>query len=135
MSWRHTALSLLILLCFLTTRMYLLLSPPPPIEPSWFIPPPHDDPEGRLAMGFKLPLSCADVWSLELLKGVSDTLAFELVAKRYEIMRAALNESPAAALGKARGIGDTTAAKLLKYLDLTERCEISEEFEVWNDRP
>jgi hypothetical protein len=135
MSWRHTALALLVLTCFLTTRIYLLLSAPQSTESSWFNPPPHDDPEGRLAMGFKLPLSCADVWSLELLKGVSDTLAFEMVAKRYEIMRAALTESPAEALGKARGIGDTTAAKLLRYLDLTERCELSEEFEVWNDRP
>lgn len=86
-------------------------------------------------MGHKLPLECANVWSLELIKGVSDTLAFEMLDKRFTIMRAALNGSHRQAIQKARGIGEKTGERLLEYLDLTERCEVQEQLEVWNDRP
>ena len=135
MSWRTTGLSILILLAFLAVRITYLLSRPPQAQPSWFLPPSYDDPEGRLAMGHKLPLQCADVWSLELLKGISDTLACEIVAKRFEIARSVRSEGHLNALQHAHGIGEKTASKLLPYLDLTERCELSETFEVWNDRP
>ncbi len=83
-------------------------------------------------MGHKLPLACADMWALELLKGVSDTLALELIDKRYEIIRASFNTSPVEAIKKAHGIGDKTATKLLEYLDLQERCHISEPYEMWH---
>ena len=85
-------------------------------------------------MGFKLSLECADMWSLELLKGVSDTLALELLAKRYEIMRAARSASQVDAIKKAHGIGDKTAEKLLEYLDLKERCDLKESYKVWDKR-
>jgi len=131
MSWRYTGLSLLILVAFLATRAPSLVVPPPEIDPSWLIPPSHTDPEGRLAMGQKLPIACADVWSLELIKGVSDTLALELIEKRFDIMRAALNGSHQEAIQKARGIGDKTGERLLQYLALTERCETEENLEIW----
>jgi Holliday junction resolvasome RuvABC DNA-binding subunit len=82
-------------------------------------------------MGEKLPLECADISSLELIKGISDTLAFELLSKRYEIMRAAFQETRVKALQRAHGIGEKTAEKLLTYLDLTARCSGTEPYEVW----
>jgi len=82
-------------------------------------------------MGLKLPLECADMWSLELLKGISDTLALELLDRRYEIMSAAFTGSQIEALKKAHGVGDKTGEKLLRYLELRERCESPNAFEVW----
>lgn len=82
-------------------------------------------------MGQKLPIACADVWSLELIKGISDPLAVELIEKRFDIMRAALNGSHQEAIQKARGIGDKTGERLLQYLALTERCETHENLEIW----
>lgn len=135
MSWRTTGLSLLILICFIGLRLADLASPRPSFDPSWLIPPSHEDPEGRLAMGYGLAFQCADVWSLELLKGVSDTIAFELLNKRLAIVRAAHKVTPIEAIQMARGIGKKTGEKLLTYLDLTERCERHERFEVLRDRP
>jgi len=131
MSWRYTGLSVLILLAFLGVRISLVLSPPPTVDPAWLIPPSHDDPEGRLAMGLKLPLECANIWSLELIKGISDTLALEVLDKRFDIMRAAFNGSQTEAIQRARGIGEKTAEQLLRYIDLTERCEVQERLEMW----
>jgi Holliday junction resolvasome RuvABC DNA-binding subunit len=82
-------------------------------------------------MGLTLPLACADMWSLELLKGVSDTLALELIEKRYEIMRAAVATSDLEAIKRAHGIGEKTAGKLLEYLDLRERCALNDPYEEW----
>lgn len=101
------------------------------IPQSWLTPPSHDDPESRLAMGEKLPLACADISNLELIKGISDSLADELLEKRYEIMRAALKESHLEAIKRARGVGEKTAVRLLTYLDLTAPCSITERYEVW----
>ena len=82
-------------------------------------------------MGEKLPLACADISSLELIKGISDTLAFELLAKRYDIMRAAFDGNDYEAIQKARGVGVKTGEYLLRYLDLTTRCGVSARYEVW----
>ena len=130
MSWRYTGLSFILIFGALAGRLPSILVPREPIPLSWLDPPSHEDPEGRLAMGLKLSLACADMWSLELLKGVSDTLALELIDKRYEIMRAAFNGSQVEAIKKAHGIGDKTAEKLLAYLDLQERCERIERYEL-----
>lgn len=73
-------------------------------------------------MGYPLPLACANVWSLELIKGISDTLALELIDKRREIVAAATREAPHSALQRAHGIGDKVANKLLRYISVTERC-------------
>ncbi len=82
-------------------------------------------------MGYRLPIECANVWSLELIKGFSDTLAMELLDKRFEIMRAALDEPHLDALRRARGIGDKTAELFLRYLDLTERCTTTDRLLMW----
>ncbi|MEN9844952.1 MAG: hypothetical protein RIS36_99 [Pseudomonadota bacterium] len=135
MSWRYTVLSMLILLSFGALRVPPLFTPPLRVDPSWLIPPSHEEPEGRLAMGHDLAFQCADVWSLELIKGVSDTIAFELLDKRLTIIRAAYNGTPLEAIQKARGIGEKTGERILSYLNLTEGCERHERFEVWRDRP
>lgn len=131
MSWRYTSLSVIILISFFLGGITSLQLPRTEVVASWLAPPPYDDPEGRLAMGYKLPLECANLWSLELIKGVSDTLAFEILDKRFEILRAALNGSHRDALQKARGIGEKTAERFLQYLDLTGRCVLQERLEVW----
>jgi hypothetical protein len=131
MSWRYTGLSILLILVTVLVRLPSLMPPPSDIPQAWLDPPSHEDPEGRLAMGLKLPLECADMWSLELLKGISDTLALELLDRRYEIMSAAFTGSQIEALKKAHGVGDKTGEKLLRYLELRERCESPNAFEVW----
>jgi hypothetical protein len=133
MSWRYTGVSFILIFGALAGRLPSILVPREPIPLSWLDPPSHEDPEGRLAMGLKLSLACADMWSLELLKGVSDTLALELIEKRYEIMRTAFTGSQVEAIKKAHGIGDKTAEKLLEYLDLRERCGRTEQYHVWDD--
>ena len=82
-------------------------------------------------MGERLPLACADISSLELIKGISDTLAFELLAKRYDIMRAAVDTDDRNAIQKAHGVGAKTAEHLVRYLDLTTRCTVSTRYDVW----
>lgn len=134
MSWRYTGLSIILILAAVAARIPSLIPSRETIPTAWLEPPAYDDPEGRLAMGFKMPLECADMWSLELLKGVSDTLALELIDKRYEIMRASFTTSDVDAIKRAHGVGDKTATKLLEYLDLQERCHINEPYEVWNKR-
>ena len=82
-------------------------------------------------MGYQLPLACANVWSLELIKGISDTLAFELIEKRREILIAATRESPESAIQRAHGVGEKVAPKLLRYLSVTERCHDPNQMELF----
>lgn len=118
-------------MALIPAQLASLFQKPENIPNSWLIPPSHEDPESRLAMGEKLPLACADISTLELIKGISDTLAFELLEKRYEIMRAARDGSHLEAIQRAHGVGKKTGEKLLKYLDLTTRCSITDRYEVW----
>lgn len=131
MSWRYSGLTLIIVMALIPARLLLLLEKPEVIPNSWLVAPSPDDPETRLAMGEKLPLACADIATLELIKGISDVLAFELLEKRYEIMRAALNETHLEAIQRAHGVGKKTGEKLLNYLDLTTRCSAKDPYEVW----
>ena len=131
MSWRYSGLTLIIILALGLAHCGRVVAGTEKVPPSWLTPPSHNDPESRLAMGEKLPLRCADISSLELIKGISDTLAFELLERRYEIMRAALQGSHVEAIQKAQGVGDKTAEKLLPYIDLTAPCSVTERYEVW----
>jgi len=131
MSWRYSGLTLILILALLVAHAGLVCKRAENIPPTWLSPPPLDDPESRLAMGEKLPLECADISNLELIKGISDTLAHELLEKRYEIMRAALKGPHMEAIKRARGVGEKTAERLLTYLDLTAPCSITERYEVW----
>lgn len=133
-SWRYSGLTLIIFLALLVAHSVRVFKRPEIVPPSWLTLPSHDDPESRLAMGEKLPLECADVSSLELIKGISDTLAFEILDKRYDIMRSAFTGSHLEAIQRAHGIGEKTAKKLLMYIDLTTPCSVSQRYEVWEPR-
>lgn len=132
MPWRYLGLTLILVTIPLGRFVALVTYRGPPVDMSLFTPPPHSDPEGRLAMGYPLPLACADPWSLELIKGISDTLAFELIEKRREILAAAAREPATSSLKRAHGVGDKVAPKLLRYLSLTERCQDSNELKLFD---
>ena len=135
MTWRYTGLTLILVTIPIGRFISLITQGAPPVEASLLTPPPFSDPEGRLAMGYQLPLACANAWSLELIKGISDTLAFELIEKRREILAAATREPSISALKRAHGVGDKVAPKLLRYLSLTERCQDSNELKLFKPRP
>ena len=84
-----------------------------------------------MAMGLKLPLQCANIFSLELIKGVSDTLAVELLTSRFDIIGHARTGSHVDAIQRAKGVGETTAKRLLVYIDLAERCETPGNLTIW----
>lgn len=131
MTWRYLGLSLIITVISLAAQLSHLVIRLEPVPQSWLTPPGHEDPEGRLALGLKLSLACADMWSLELLKGVSDTLAFELLEKRDEILRASRKESESSALQRAHGVGEKKAQALLKHLSLKEQCSNDQPYSEW----
>jgi hypothetical protein len=119
MRWRFTALALLILsvsafrlIAGTTLRVLLPTRPPPRVLVA-------ADAESMLAIGDKLPLRCVDMASLELIIGVSDRLATELLAKREEILSAAHMTSMHSALQLARGVGEKTATNLTRFLSPT----------------
>lgn len=123
MTWRYSILSLIIVAIALARAAKSILPTPREIPREWLAVPPHSDPEGRLAMGEKIALACADHSALILVKGVSDTIAAELLTKREEIIEAADEVGEEAALQRAHGVGKKTAAKLIQSISLTERCE------------
>jgi hypothetical protein len=133
MSWRYAGLTAILLLTLVASHVPRVLKKRETIPPAWLIPPSSDDPESALAMGEKLALACADLSSIELIKGISDTLAFELLDKRHDIIRAALKGSQLDAIQRAHGIGAKTAEKLLPYIDLTAPCSVTERYEVLKD--
>jgi len=122
MTWRFAALSLLITLGVLTRfvseRAFEanLNSSPYPVNVS------PSDPESLLATGATLPLACADMWSLQLITGVSDRMAEELLLKRERIIAAAETRPLADALQLARGIGKKTGVTLAKLLSTERVC-------------
>jgi len=78
--------------------------------------------ETKLALGLKIPFSRAGVYELELIPGISDRLAFEMVSKRQVIISLARKFPPAQkyrALTVVPGIGVKTAGKIGEFLDLT----------------
>ena len=81
-----------------------------------------NDPETVFALGLKLALGCADVWSLELIPAVSATVVQRVVAQRAEILHHARNEPPEKALMRVFGVGNATAQRLLGYVTLIDSC-------------
>lgn len=82
-----------------------------------------NDPETVFALGLKLPLGCADLWSLELIPAVSAKVVQRLVAQRAEVLSHARSSTPEAALKRIFGVGDSTARRLLGYVALTDSCD------------
>lgn len=101
---------------------YRSLLPPPSLTST-------QDPESLLASGQKLAFQCADMWTLELIPGISDTLATELLKERSSILRAARHEAPEVALQRARGVGSAKGRELSRFISLESACSESELFE------
>jgi hypothetical protein len=81
-----------------------------------------DDAETVFAFGLRLPLACADLWSLEQIPNLSSRVAERLVTHRSEILRNARALGPKQALQNVYGVGKATAGRLLTYLDPSTDC-------------
>lgn len=89
-----------------------------------------DDAESIFARGDRLPLRCVDVSTLEMIRGVADTLAFQLVEARERVIVAYRNGlRDTEALKRVRGIGPATAERLLSFISLDGECADSPRFE------
>ena len=80
-----------------------------------------NDPEGCLARGARLRLSKANMWALELIPGISDTLADNILTRRKYVRHVAphLTEGTRhTALEVVHGLGPKSARKLGKYIEI-----------------
>ncbi len=99
-----------------------------PIPEAWLSPPINSNAETLLAFGAQIPLACADISDLELIPGVSDKLALELLKNRDRIISHAENTSVHEALELAHGIADRTAQKLSSFISLADSCHQGETY-------
>ncbi|MBX7137507.1 MAG: hypothetical protein K1X83_05935 [Oligoflexia bacterium] len=76
-----------------------------------------DPAETTLALGQKLLLSAASIYELELIKGVSDTLAFKIERAKAQLTICE-KKSARSPLQAIKGIGQKTAQKLEQHLEL-----------------
>jgi hypothetical protein len=131
-SWRYSGLVLLLLLVSLVpqTMQYVLperLRINSNLRPLALLP---TDAESIFARGDRLPLTCTDVSTLEMIRGISDGLAFQLVAARERVVNAYLQgEEDVIALQRVHGIGPATAERLLGFIRLDGYCAEPHRFE------
>jgi hypothetical protein len=86
----------------------------------------QSDPESLIAHGERLPLVCVDMFALELIPGVSDNLATELLSATPRIIQSARRGVPAGtALQIAKGVGALKSHSLLRFISLEDRCTLS----------
>jgi hypothetical protein len=78
------------------------------------------DAESLLARGELLPLACVGIAELELLRGISDTTAGNLLAARATLLDSRLPAEQA--LEGVRGIGITKARQFAHFLSLSKDC-------------
>ena len=90
------------------------------------------DAESELAAGGRIPLGCADISSLELIPGISDTIAISLLEKREAIQLAFRKTSIESSLQIARGIGPKNASKIARYLDGERQCVQGESYHFFS---
>ncbi len=79
--------------------------------------------ESRLASEGKIQLASADVYELELIKGIGDVLAYAIIDQKHQVLERAkelLPQHQYAALELVHGIGPATARKLGRQIDLGE---------------
>lgn len=76
------------------------------------------DPESLIALNKRIPLQNADIYALELIPGISDTLAFRIIQQREEIIKAAgtYSEKPYLAFTCVKGIGPKSAKVMDRYI-------------------
>lgn len=127
MKWRYAGLTIVLALIILVREIARLSAQSVTPQAEWFTPSPSINAESRLAMGLKLPILCADLVALELISGVSDRLASDLLTNRFK-MRAALQGggkpglSEQQALELTHGVGPKTSAKLIQFISIAEPC-------------
>ncbi len=71
--------------------------------------------ESRLAIGNRITFSRADAYDLELIPGVSDSLAQGLLRSRREILAASPRQG-CSAFTLVHGVGNSKARDLCEYL-------------------
>ena len=75
--------------------------------------------EQQFALGRKIPLSSADLYDLELIPGVADNLASNIIEKRSQIIledQLKTKNSRKLSFEMIHGVGNKTAEKLARYL-------------------
>lgn|GEM_PF-6263301 len=122
-----TLCSLIIVVSALRLALNLFI-PLPRVPEAWLTPAFDADAETLLASGSRIALACADISDLELISGVSDTLAHELLRKRAEIIAHARHTSATEALQLARGVGTHKAKLLSRFISLEDGCYQSEQY-------
>jgi hypothetical protein len=123
MAWRCCGLSLLIICWVFITHALRSLSETHNrnLDSDSILTP--TDPESQFAMGHHIPLACADLPTLELIPGVSDTLASSIMIMRPEILyHAAQGESFLTSWELAHGVGPASARRLDNFFNLSGTC-------------
>jgi hypothetical protein len=119
----RTATLCAILLVFLAFHAaWTILRREQPVKETWLYPAVDADAETLLAFGARIPLACADIADLELIPGISDRLALELLENRARIIAHAESTSEREALQLAHGVADRTADKLASFISLEDSC-------------
>lgn len=126
MASRITILCTLLVLILAIRAAYIVFEKPSRIPAGWLQPRIDADAETLLAFGAQIPLACADMSDLELIPGVSDKLAQELLDKRERIIAHARDHSPHVALQIAHGVGVRKAEVLSSLLSLEDACHQGE---------
>ena len=86
---------------------------------------PRTDPESLLARAEKLPLICLNLAELELIPGMSDTLASSLLSARSKVLSAYRQTHNYSALTLVEGVAEKRAQTLSAYLDLNaQECAV-----------
>ncbi len=129
MASRTAVLCTLLVLMLVIRAACVILERPVHIPAEWLSPRIADDAETLLAFGAPIPLACADMSDLELIPGVSDSVATELLEKRDRIIAHARENSAYAALQLARGIGVRKAELLSPLLSLEDACHQGDTYE------
>jgi hypothetical protein len=103
---------------YLSCQLVEYLFPPQHPQEEWFVPPADAGAETLLAMGEKVPFTCADMSDLLLIPGISDKSATALLERREQIVASAgeggtENGRP---FSLAYGIGEKRAKALTRFL-------------------
>ena len=124
MWWRSIALaSILMSVVAVRDLMECLAHRSPPLSaPSLPSQLPHYNAESHFARGLPFPLSCATVTDLELLRGITDRLAHNMIQNRAQVASTAKIHGATSALTAIRGIGHATAQNLQQYLSVDAAC-------------
>lgn len=86
------------------------------------------DNETAFALGLKVPITCADRSTIELIPRLSGRVAAELIERDRELFDIASKRGEQEALGTVYGVGDVMAKVLSSYLSLTQSCEKEQVF-------